>query len=455
MNESHHTTSFKHLLYTIVVFIFLVLASYVAFSQQKLSMKDAVSLAIKNNREVRISKIEVEKAQEQVKIANSMRLPKVYAGAQVSHYFTEPAFFGFSDNANSNASSKIPYSRFGGRDQASAGVSVVHPLYNSASAPEKRRSLLEEKESRLSVKATQTDISSAVKQTYLQLLVLRERIRLQNESLLRNEKALQDARSLLAQGRALRVDTLRAYATVKNLEPDLLRLSYAIEVGKQQLRTLTGIDSLEQIELSDSLILDEKHFIPTEEEIFNEAKDSRADLQALALQPSINDEEIKLASSAKKPVVELTGQYLIQTQARKFDYANAYYPSTPFVGVQVNIPIFSGNLNNAKIQQAKLSKKQSGLDIDNSLMQLKTETKKVVADLRESKSRLLTRVTVKETAQLSYDITQYRYQRGVASRLELTDAELALTTAQSNYLEAVYDYLLAKINLERTLGRTD
>ena len=64
-----------------------------------------------------------------------------------------------------------------------------------------------------------------------------------------------------------------------------------------------------------------------------------------------------------------------------------------------------------------------------------------------------TRATVKETAQLSYDITQYRYAKGVASRLELTDAELALTAAQSNYLEAVYDYLSAGIALERTSGR--
>jgi outer membrane protein TolC len=65
---------------------------------------------------------------------------------------------------------------------------------------------------------------------------------------------------------------------------------------------------------------------------------------------------------------------------------------------------------------------------------------------------MLTRTTVKETAQLSYDIVQYRYAKGVASRLELTDAELALTAAQSNYLEAVYDYLSARIMLDRTTG---
>ena len=71
-----------------------------------------------------------------------------------------------------------------------------------------------------------------------------------------------------------------------------------------------------------------------------------------------------------------------------------------------------------------------------------------------SSSRIQTRISVRETAQLSYDITQYRYGRGVASRLELTDAELALTTAQSNYLEAVYDYLSARIALNRTIGIT-
>jgi outer membrane protein TolC len=53
---------------------------------------------------------------------------------------------------------------------------------------------------------------------------------------------------------------------------------------------------------------------------------------------------------------------------------------------------------------------------------------------------------------LSYNITQYRYKKGVASRLELTDAEFALSTAQSNYLEAVYDHLSARIVLEQVSG---
>jgi outer membrane protein TolC len=124
------------------------------------------------------------------------------------------------------------------------------------------------------------------------------------------------------------------------------------------------------------------------------------------------------------------------------------------VGLQVSVPLFSGFSNLAKTQQAKLGKQQSILRRDNAYEQLKAEVHQVLADLQETTARIQTRLTVKETAQLSYDITQYRYARGVASRLELTDAELALTAAQSNYLEAIYDYLSARIALDKTVGRT-
>ena len=66
--------------------------------------------------------------------------------------------------------------------------------------------------------------------------------------------------------------------------------------------------------------------------------------------------------------------------------------------------------------------------------------------------RLKNTAIVRETAQLSYDIIQYRYKNGISPRLELTDAELALSTAQSNYLEAVYDYLSAGIELRKLSG---
>jgi len=441
----------KAFIYTSLVFALITLLSYVANAQpRQLSLREALSLTLANNREIRISSLDVDRAQQQVQVAKSASLPSAGISAQLSHYFYETPFFGIGNNVS--GSDKINYDRFGGRDQASANAWITQPVYNAATKPGIINAKLRERQSRLSVIDRETDIAALLKQTYIRILVLHERIKLQKESLARNEKALQDARSLLAQGRALRVDTLRAYTSVKNLEPDLLKLSYAIEVGKQQLRTLTGLDSLQEIELTDALSLPEASPILSEEAVYVEAKLHRADLQSLDLQQQQADQQIKIAAAGMKPSVALTAQYLIQTQTNHFEYFNAFYPSTPFVGAQFTVPVFNGNSNKAKVKQARIEKDQSVLRSQQAYEELRSAVKQAVADVRETAARIQTSANVKETAKLSYEITQYRYAKAVASRLELTDAELAYTQAQSNYLEAVYDYLSANIEIERTMG---
>jgi len=441
----------KIFVYTLIAFVGLCLVSYAVQAQEPLSLQKAVSLAITHNREVKAAGVGVQQSAQQVRVAKSLTLPTVTAGAQAAHYFWLPVFFGLDGNTSND---KIAYGRFGGKDQAAATIAVVQPIYNAQAAPALRSARLQEKLEKASLADRTVLIAAEVKQTYWQIVVLHERIRLQEESLERNRKALEDAKSLLAQGRALRVDTLRAYTSVKNLEPDLLKLSYAMEVGKLQLKVLIGLDSLQDIRLADSLVVPGVAAVPVESEIYSEAIRSRPDLQALALQPQIDDQRIALTTAARKPAFNAVGQYQVQTQVNRFNYLEGYYPSVPFVGLQVSVPLFSGFSNLAKTQQAKLGKQQSILRRDNAYEQLKAEVHQVLADLQETTARIQTRLTVKETAQLSYDITQYRYARGVASRLELTDAELALTAAQSNYLEAIYDYLSARIALDKTVGRT-
>ncbi|MES1222538.1 MAG: TolC family protein [Bacteroidota bacterium] len=438
-------------IYTFTVFALICLLSYMANGQtRKLSLHEALGLTLANNRELKISSLDIDRAQQQVQVAKSQQLPAVGISGLVSHYFQSPVFFGFSGNTAGN--DKIPYGRFGGKDQLSAALFVSQPVYNAGIQPGIQSAKLQERQNRLLVTGRQTDVAALLKQTYIQVLVLHERIRLQKESLARNGKALNDAKLLLAQGKALRVDTLRAYTSVKNLEPGILKLSYAVEVGKQQLKTLMGIDSSQDIELSDSLVLPVADRLLAEEEVYSEAKLHRADLKVLDMQQQISEQQIRLAASGTKPVVSLNAQYLLQTQTSQFNYFNAYYPSTPFVGAQVTVPIFNGYSNKAKLKQARIEKDQSVLRSQNAYEELKAEVKQVVSNVNETAARIQTSINVRETAVLSYDITQYRYAKGVASRLELTDAELALTTAQSNYLEAVYDYLSAHIALERTMG---
>ncbi len=439
---------------------YIILSAIIAMSPlaglaqqpRSFSLQDAVLQATQNNRTLKANALDISITGEQVRVAKSLSLPTVQLGAQYLHYFSLPAFFGFGDNGGN---SKIPYSRIGGRDQFSGILSASYPVYSPIAVPSIRAAQLQEKVSRAYYRQSSIDVAADVQQTYLGILVLAERLKLQHESLQRNEKALADSRSLLAQGRGLRVDTLRAYTAVESLKPDILKLDYAIEVGKQQLITLMGLDSVAQITLTDSLVAGSPEAIPSENELYEEALLQRPDLQALVLQQQVSEQQTSQAKAARLPTVSLIGQYQIQSQARKFDFADAYWPSASFAGAQVVLPLFTGHSNQAKIRQAELAQQQSGIRITEAQQALKTTVKQVIANFRETHDRVQTQLKVKEAALLSYDIVQYRYEKGVTMRLELTDAELALTTAQLNYLEAIFEYRRAEIELARTRGKAE
>ena len=437
--------SFNYIITPLIALLFLTEVS----AQDKLSLQDALSLANANNREIQHSALENQKTAEDRVIARSFLLPSVYAGANVNHYFKLPAFFGFGETVEAG---KIPYGRFGGEDQLAAFVTVVQPLYNPVAYPSHHFAQLRQQASSLDARAAEIRVLAEVKDTYLRILVLQERIKLTRESINRNTKVLQDSRMLFLQGKGLRVDTLRAYTSVKNLEPDLVKLSYAIETGKLQLRTLLGVDSLRDFVLTDSLAIPLPEEVTSEEALYNEAVDNNPQFQVLKVRAALEEQNVRIASAYRKPSLSLLGQYQVQSQARDFEYGNANYPGSSFAGLQLTVPLFTGLSSQARVKQAALSKSQADLAVNDTQERLKASVHEAIANQREALLRLKNTAIVRETAQLSYDIIQYRYKNGISPRLELTDAELALSTAQSNYLEAVYDYLSAGIELRKLSG---
>ena len=435
-----------------IAFAFTMVMVVAAMGQQKLSLDDAVTIAKSDNPTLKASALEISRSGEQRRIAQSLLLPNVTASGVLYHYFQQQPFFGFGEESSDG---KIPYGRFGGEDQFAAVVAATQPLVNFQAYPSVQKAKLKEHESNLQYKAQQLETVALVKQTYLQALVLHERIKVQEESINRNKLALQDARSLFAQGKGLRVDTLRAFTSVKNLEPLLLKLQLAEQTAKLQLKALLNIDSLTDVQLSDSLYLREASPIPSESEVYLEARANNPGYQILALQQELSEQQEKIAAGARLPSLSAVAAYQVNSQTRDFNYNNAYFPSSSFVGLQLAVPLFTGFSNQARVRDAALEKTQWKLRSSDAFEQLRATAHQLVADNRESFERLQTTATVSETARLSYSIVEYRYKKGVSSRLELTDAELALANAQSNYLEAVYDYLSARIALLKLMGREE
>jgi outer membrane protein TolC len=437
--------------YTFVLFLSIGTAHRIN-AQQAMSLQEALSIATNANPELKSAELEVRKAEQQKVIATSHFLPSIYAGAQANHYFNLPAFFGFGQNSEGG---KIPYGRFGGKDQLGASVSLVQPVFNPLALPSVQYSQVLKQKAVASAKAKKTEILSQIKETYLRILVLNERISLKQESINRNKRVLQDSRILFLQGKGLRVDTLRAYTSLKNLEPDLVKLVFEAETSILELKTIIGIDPTVELKLSDSLLIPVNEPVPVEEEFYEEVKNSNPELKVLTLQSELEKQQARLVNADRKPRLSLVGAYQVQSQTNKLNYGNAFYPTSSFLGLQLSVPLFSGFATVAKAKQADLQKDQVTLDVNFSKEKLRSKVHAAIASYKEALLRLENTSIVKETAQLSFNIMQYRYQNGISPRLELTDAELALSMAQSNYLEAVYDLLVSRIELRKLVGAAD
>ena len=185
----------------------------------------------------------------------------------------------------------------------------------------------------------------------------------------------------------------------------------------------------------------------------NEAIQARPEVKRQVLATKYNDQQVSIRSVERIPKLLLIGSYQVQQQARNLHTSEYDWPATSYAGLQLNIPIFAGFREVSRTRQATITQQQSEASLQNLKEVVKAEVKIGVSNIQESQNRIITQQQTVATAELSYRITRDRWKQGIASRLDLTDAEFLLSQSKSNYVQAVYDYLVASIELERIAGR--
>ncbi|MBO2011089.1 TolC family protein [Hymenobacter negativus] len=438
---------------------YALMASLLAFSlttfaqTQPLTITGAVALAREKNRDLQIANLAVAKASQRTREARGAALPTVSGFGQYVYNIQRPVSF-LPGNFAGLADNQIANLRVGG-DQAFVGsVGVYQPLFQAGVKSGIRAAGIDEVRSTADAAVTASNVVTAVRKAYLNVLITEEQLQLQQQSLGRNVQALRDARSLLLQGRASRVDTLRAYVNVENLRPEILRLSNGIAIAKTVLATTIGLEANEPLMLQDSLHFDDKAQPLTSEQAYAEALEKRPELRQLKLTEELNQEQIRLASTAGRPQLAATG--LVQTQAQAYNLRLGDYqwPVSSYVGVQVSVPIYSGGRVLARTEQARITRQQTERELANQQELIRAEVLTSVSSVQEARRRVESQKQTVAAAALGYRITRDRWRAGMASRLDLTDAELSLTRTKLGYLQAVYDYQNAAIDLDRAVGRT-
>ena len=255
-------------------------------------------------------------------------------------------------------------------------------------------------------------------------------------------------------GKVAGYDLIRANVTVKNSEPNMLQAENALVLAKWQLKALLGMDLDINIECEGQLTDFEKDlfgdFLSTDTTLANNTDLKQMDLQAKQLEKTLTMQKFDYL-----PTLSLTGLYQWTAMNNDFKFKDYMWNPYSMVGVSLSIPIFSGGSKFYKIKQTRNSIEQLSLQREDTQRNLQLAIKQYIDNMNTCVKRFDASQKGVEQAERGYMISQKRYDTGAGTLLEMNDSELALTQAKLNFNQAIYDYMVAKADLEKVLGQQE
>ena len=419
-----------------------------------ISLDDAVRIGEQHNRELEIARLDKRMAGQKVRESWAEVLPHLSSSLTYTRTLKPSVLF-------------LPSSIFGGTggtqaieissDNSSvASLNLNQNIFKLSAFAGIKAAGLVRKISDQSFRQSNAEVVTSIRRAYYDVLIATEKRKLVEQSIARWEEARKDTNALFRQGVAADIDTLKAWLSVENLRPDLIRARNGESISATNLKRVMGIDQETPVTLSDTLTLREITLPKDVAAAYGEALDKRPDVRSLSLQAEAENAKVMAARSEGLPVLSAFGQVEAQTQFNdNTSVDSTRWPVSSTAGLQLSVPIFSGFATSAKIEQAKIARLQTRTRYEDLKSQVRADVEVRLSNLIEARKRIDVQSKTIAVAERSYKITKLRLREGIGSRLELTDAELQLDTAKTNYLQAVYDYLVASAELEKSLGRID
>jgi len=446
MNKKSNTIRLRYLV------LFSSLLFYANAQQNSAySLQQAIDFAIKNNPNYLNSDLDLKSADHRRQEITGLALPQVSASADVKDYLDLPTSLLPGEFFGAPPGTYIPV-KFGTKYNSTAGVSASQVLFSSDLFMGIRASREFINLSRINVIRTKAELITQVSKAYYNVLINRERVKLLDANLIRLKKILDDTKALNSQGFVELIDVERLEVSYNNLLTEKEKVNKLIGLSGNLLKFQMGMKISEPITLSDSLNVE-----GAEENILGATKidvSARPEYQLLQTQQKMLDMDVKRNKLGYLPTIAAYGAYQYNAQRQKFDLFDTQqkWYKIALIGATINLTVFDGLQRHHKIQQAKIA---SGKNLNNlKNLELATELEATAAGISYANAYASMQTQKKNMALAAhvYEAAQKKFTNGVGNNLEILNAETSIKEAQTNYLNAVYELLLSKIDYKKATG---
>ncbi len=426
----------------------------------KLSLDEAIDLALSENPTVKVADLEIERYD----YVRKETLGNLYPSLSVSGTYTR-------------AIVKTEISKglsFGADNTIAASADIALPLIVPSVWRTARLNQIEMENAVESARASRIDLVNSVKKGYYNILLAQQSLAVLKASEANVQQTVDDTRLQYEHGLASEYDLITAEVQLSNLQPSIIQTTNSIDVAKRLLKMYMSLPDNVDIELEGSLDDFRDAVLSGNDGLSTDISQNSA-LRQLDIQADMLEQQLKVAQTSRMPTLSAFGSVSISgNDMERLNFGamtggsdgstsmpgttesvkNSFYWQHPIsAGIQLSIPIFSGFRNTNKLKQLRNSMAQ--LDLQRIYLQQSTEVevRSSINDLLTARETMFANEKTVQQAQKAYDISNTRYKAGAGTILELNTSELALTQARLNYSQAIYDYLSAKADYDRIVGR--
>jgi len=408
-----------------------------------LSLDDAIAIGFKNNRQIQTQEQQIEVAKGQILEAKSNFMPKI----GFESVYTHNGAVLYKSSGTGKRDMRI-FTGF--EDNNQMGITYDESLFTGlANISKLEMAKLGFKVQEETLRANKLDLEYQAKNLFYGLLLAYETERIMKDLVEQAEAHYQIVKRKYEHGTASKFDLLQSKVHVSLAIPQLINATNAVDVIKADLKNLLYLKLRQEVEPKGKL--DFKPVEIREDEFLKEAYLNVPEMILKSLGVDIKKWAIKVARSTGLPQVSAGGGY--NYTSNNWDNMFNKKHNNWNLGVTFTMSIFDGFYTKSKVDQAKAYYEQAKLAKEELVEQIAVNVRQACLNMVQALSTVTSQRDNLEEAKESLKISEIRYDNGVGTNLDVLDAQVALSQVEKNLSEGIYDYLMAKASLDRTMGR--
>ena len=307
--------------------------------------------------------------------------------------------------------------------------------------------------SQRSLVRTRIQINVNVSKAYYQVLVSNEQIKLLDANIAQLKQQLDQTTQQNKQGFVEKIDVDRLSVQYNNLTTNRDNIIRSLVLNYEMLKFQMGMPIQQEITLADKLDnvnLDQQITLGSND---TTVYHNRVEYNLLETNVRLNQLDVKSKKAAYLPTANLNAGFGEVFQENQFKYLyNHIYPNS-YIGLSINVPIFNGNQRTNQLRQSEINVQKAKNDLDNVKNALSLEASAARISFYNSIQSLNTQKRSRELAQEVLRVSNIKYTQGVGSSIEVTQAQTELENADNQYIQALYNALISKVDQDKAYGR--